>query len=125
MVELMIVVAIIAIIVGLALPSYTRYTLRANRTEAIDAILAIAACQERVFTKTNAYAANQCDSTRSIRGGRYTLGINVANAGQTFTITATAGSGQSGDKCANLTFTSTGVKGVSGSQSAESCWAGR
>jgi len=66
LVELMIVVTIVGILVALALPSYTSYTRRANRGEALQILLNWANNQEiwRATHTTYANGALQTDSTQ-------------------------------------------------------------
>ncbi len=122
LIELMVAVVIAAIVVSLAIPSYREYVVRANRSEAIEAIMATAGCHERRFTKFNAYAANSCPVT--VPSGRYTISTTVQNSGQTYTISAAPQGVQVKDGCGTLTYTNTGVEGSSGGTAAD-CWAGK
>jgi type IV pilus assembly protein PilE len=58
LVELMIVVAIVALLVALALPSYTRYVRKANRGEAVQLMLQYANLQEIWRTNDTNYATS-------------------------------------------------------------------
>ena len=58
LVELMTVVAIVAILGTIAVSSYRAYTLRATRTEGRLALLAIQVGQEKFFLQNNQYAQN-------------------------------------------------------------------
>ena len=58
LIELMIVVAIVALLASIAVPSYRQYVLRANRTEATTALLQLAAAQEKFYLQNNTYAGN-------------------------------------------------------------------
>jgi len=53
LVELMIVVVILAILLGIAVPSYRSYMMRANRVDATAALLRIAAAQEKFYLQSN------------------------------------------------------------------------
>ena len=55
LIELLITVAIVAIIAAIAIPSYNNYVLRAHRTEAKSALLSMAAAEERFYSTNNAY----------------------------------------------------------------------
>jgi len=53
--ELMTVVVIIGVLTSIAIPSYRRYTLRAQRSDATAALLRIAAAQEKFYLQNNTY----------------------------------------------------------------------
>ena len=55
-VELLVVLAIIGVLASLAWPSYRQYVVRAHRSEAIEALLATAAEQERFLIHFGRYA---------------------------------------------------------------------
>ncbi len=79
LIELMIVVALIAIITTISVASYRQYTLRANRTDAGAALLRIAAAQERWFLNNNQYSDDPAGELRigaTSEHGYYKLTIN-------------------------------------------------
>lgn len=55
LIELMITVAIIAILARIAYPSYQQYILKSHRADAKTALLDLATRQERLFTLQNTY----------------------------------------------------------------------
>ncbi|MEJ8854895.1 type IV pilin protein [Variovorax robiniae] len=55
LIELMIVVAVIGILSAIAYPSYQSYILKSRRADAKNALLDLAAREERVFSNTNSY----------------------------------------------------------------------
>ncbi len=125
MIEAMIVVGLLAIAVSLAVPSYTAYVVRANRTEAIETLLATAACQERLFVRNNAYDADSCEGNSP--NDYYTITVTTTNANQNFVATAVPQGGQTEDSCGTLSITDIGVKtaGGQGGAFARQCWSGR
>lgn len=129
LIELMIVIATLAVLLGLAVPSYRDYVVRANRSEALEILLAAAACQERIYTKSNQYDATRCDSNNvTSANGHYTITMATANANQNYTMTATPQSGQTSDSCGNLTLTDQGIRGSSKTNDVKKiadCWRGR
>ena len=133
LIELMIVVAVRAVLVLVAYPSYESFLTRTRRAEAKRELLALATAQERYFTNCNAYAAaldgSQANctglgggaATRTTENGYYL--ISLAGGGASYTLTATAQGAQvRDDVCGNYTLTDTGSKSVSGSGTVETCW---
>jgi len=55
LIELMIVVAVIGILSAIAYPSYKSYILKSRRADAKNALLDLAAREERVYSNTNQY----------------------------------------------------------------------
>lgn len=119
LIELMVVVAIGAILMAIALPSYTEYVQRGNRAAARAALLESQQFMERYYSANSRYttdAAGTLSPTLPTRlsavpseSPKYDLSLS-APALNSYTITATP---RSTDKCGNLTLTNTGVKGSS------------
>lgn len=125
LIEVMIVVAIVAILAAIAIPSYARYGFRARRADGQELVMRIANAQERFYTVNNAYtsvAANlpSLTSEKSF----YLAAIVVPAGGQSYTITVTPQGAQTADECGPLTYTNTGVKGIvpGGNASNGACW---
>ena len=120
LIELMIVVAIIGILAGIALPSYQQHVIRASREAAQTELLQMAAVQEKIYLNSSSYTtvAITAAYTGKFNGGlsanarsvdgKYDYAC-VCNA-QDFTITATpkVGTTQAGD--GNLSINSTGQR---------------
>ena len=127
--ELMIVIVVIGILASIAVPSYRNYVMRAQRTDAMSALLRVAAAQEKFYLQNNTYAATaELDDAppaglgiNGTENGWYTLAISSADLTQAFTVTATAvaGGAQAADThCASFSLTSTGAKSATNSD----CW---
>jgi type IV pilus assembly protein PilE len=119
LIELMIVVAVVAIIAAIAIPNYSESVRKSRRAQAKADITEYAQMAERFHTINNTYVGFALPPTGSVsprEGGtaRYNLAINPQTQ-NAFTITATvaAGGGQDKDECGNLSITSTGAKGNS------------
>ncbi len=125
LIELMITVAVIAILASIALPNYREYVIRTNRTAAIEAISAAAVCLERNYSRNSTYIYD--GTCRTTPQGYNQLVINdIANNGQEFRIVAIPNGGQVNDSCNRLRLDHTGRKTRTGSgKSHADCWAGR
>ena len=131
LVELLTVVVVIAILAGIAIPSYRAYLLRANRSDAKASLLQLQAAQEKFYLSNSAYTDNVkgdppagLGMTDVTQHGYYQL--KVVSDGQSYTATAApiAGAGQGDDKaCGSFSLTDTGVRTVSASAAnTEICW---
>ncbi len=91
LIELMIAVAILAIVAAIALPTYNQYSKRTYRTEAQSDLLDCAQGMERYaaqnFDYQDAALADVCNP-RSVAQNRYAFALDVPDA-DSFTITAT------------------------------------
>ena len=114
LIELMITVAILAIVAAVAIPSYTSYVDRGKRAEARAALLDIAARQERYYSNNRQYADQlsklKMSGTKS-ENDYYTLSVTLPSGSnnQDFDATATP-SGWTDDKCGILGIDETGAK---------------
>lgn len=68
LIELMVVVVIVGILAAVAMPSYTRYVIRASRTQAQTELLELAAMQEKIFLNSNSYAYGGTGVTAAYNG---------------------------------------------------------
>ena len=129
LIELMIVVAIIGIIAGIAYPSYMESVRKSNRADAKATLNDIAHRLQRCFTTYNAYNDANCGVATDLGGGPIVspegmYSVSAVLAPTTYTLTAApiAGTSQAADtKCGSLTLTNAGVRNASGSYGAE-CW---
>ena len=124
LIELMIVVAIVAILGTIAYPSYQQYVLNTNRVEAKAMLLNAANRQETYFMDFNQYAssATALGMSSSSETGLYQLSIAVS--GNTYTLSASAGATTAQAKdtdCTVFSINQLGVKSASGAASS-SCW---
>lgn len=113
LIELMVVIAIIGILAGIAVPSYSNYMLEARRTDAHIDLRAAAQEMERCRTKTFAYDDTDCAFTsRDSNDGHYTIDLATGTTATAFMFTATAKTGGAQIKdtdCRTMTINQTGV----------------
>ena len=137
LIELMIVVAIVAIISAFAYPSYQRYVIKAKRTVAQNALLQVADRQQQFFMDNKRFAADLTnlgfganpyvvgdDGAPTVAGDTqavYSLSLTNVTA-TTWTVTAAPLHGQlSRDTyCGSLSITQAGTKGKTGAS--DDCW---
>ena len=134
LIELMIVVAVIAVIGAIAVPSYQAYVMKARRAEARGALTNAAQMLERFATEnsTTGYQnATLSDSATpgptvvsrvTTEHGHYTLSFPAGPTTSTYTMTATPVGTQAGDGCGAYSLTQKGERSVSGPMTAAQCW---
>jgi len=114
LIELMITVAIVAILASIAMPSYENYTRRANRSDGLDTIHNILIAQERYYADNMEYASNlvklgSATNSMTTPRGHYSISIRQCTGmgfGQCAEIVATANGSQAKD--GNLVFNTAG-----------------
>lgn len=118
LIEIMIVVAIVAILASIALPAYQEHVQKSRRVDAQTAMLELAQFMEREYTKNNSYAGLTLPSAVTSRVSTY-YGITLsAQTAQTYTLQAAPTSKQSADKCGTLTLAHTGAR----TPTSDNCW---
>lgn len=118
LIEVMIVVAIVAILAAVALPSYSEYIRRGHRADARAGLLQAQQWLERASTATGVYPLTLPGSLTwaTDPAKRYTIGFSGANTNAAYTLSATPKNPgpQVGDKCGVYTLSNTGVRGANG-----------
>jgi type IV pilus assembly protein PilE len=140
LIEMMTAVLVAAILVGIAIPSYTAQTQKSRRTDAKTALLDLAAREERYNSTYNTYTSVPANLGYSgtfpvtIGSGYYQISVCVANttgctadagAGSAFLLTATPIAAQVKDTtCASFKLDSQGIQTVTGSAASTpaTCW---
>lgn len=112
LIELMIVVAIVAILGMIAVPAYNNSTIKARRSDGQTALMDVMAREERYFTERNTYTTSLAalPASATSQEGFYTISAAACGSGVTSCVilTATAQGGQAPD--GNLTLDSRGQK---------------
>lgn len=119
LIEVMIVVAIVAILASIGIPSYRQHMIKSNRAAAESFMLSIANKQEQYVLDARTYATSLTAlnlNTPPEISTKYTITLgNIAN--NTYTITATPKGGQASDTCGAVTLDQAGKK-----LPASGCW---
>jgi len=125
LIELMITVAIIAILGAIAYPTYTDFVERGRRNDAKAVMLEAAQFMERRFTENRSYSGATLPTslTQAPREGDawYAISVNIPSA-TAYALTAAPKSGWTPKKCGSLTLNQLGTRGISTSDSLSDCW---
>lgn len=138
LIELVVVIMIVGILAAVAIPSYRANIVRSQRSDAKDAVLALATQQEKHYLQCNAYAtaidaATSCadgelQGADESKNGWYELTTTAPTPTLAFTATATAiaGENQAQDsECQIFTVTEAGVRRAfdeGGDDNTAECW---
>ena len=127
LIELMIAVAVVALLAKVAYPSYLSQVSKGRRADAKQALLDLAQKMERRNTERGSYAGATLGASglapTTSSGGYYTLAISAQTV-DSFTITATPRGAQVGDACATFSYNQLGEQLVSADATltAAKCW---
>jgi type IV pilus assembly protein PilE len=136
LVELMITCVVLAIIVGIALPSYQAQVRKSRRADARNAILDLAGREERFLSISNSYSQTPADMGYAafpvtVNNGYYQLNVTVPDPAQpgvtpSYIITATTFGPQVADTdCASFTVNQLGQQAAlnsAGAANTATCW---
>jgi type IV pilus assembly protein PilE len=116
LIELMVVVAVVAILVAIAVPSYSEAVRKGKRGQAKSDLVELAQVMERFHTINSTYDTSTSATftnpiTQSPKTGEANYTVAIATQSATaFTITATPVGGQADDRCGILSIDQAGVK---------------
>lgn len=140
LIEMLIAIVIVSIMAAIAIPSYTRYVQRANRSVVRAALVELAAKQDVQNLQTRSFAtsfsalkgvsgttiyidrANKASSSST--NAIYQIVLTSPTATSFSLVATTLGYQLKDTDCATLTLTSTGVRSASKSNGADNpeCW---
>jgi len=118
LIELVTAVAIFAILMSVAIPSYRSYVVRTSREGAKAELIELAGLEEKIYLNANAYSSKVTEAytgtatgglgvtSGTTRDGRYSISVTVDGAAFTLTAAPVSNSIQAGD--GNLTIDSAG-----------------
>ena len=126
MIELMIALMIVAILVGIAYPSYSSQITKSRRADGYAVLYAAAQREQQFYTVNNSFTETIGEGGLEISAtsqeGYYSLSITAT--ANSYTLTATRASLQTIDtQCGDLTLNHLGLKGNSDAiLTADKCW---
>jgi len=137
LIELMIVVAIVAVLAAVAYPVYRDSVDRARRADAKSVLMEAAQWIERQYTLSNSYAklgdgsvldsaalpAPLHEAPKDGASKYYDIQFAANPTATEYTLQAVPKNSMTGDKCGTLTLTQAGTKGATGTAGAAWCWA--
>lgn len=135
LIELMITLAIVAIIATVAYPTYLNQVRKARRVEGKSLLLEVQGKQERFFTENNSYALNLSalgygannvvteDGWYSVSSAPTGCAAGPAMPCSGFTLAAAPQNDQLNDTdCGSLGINNFGQKAISGTGAVQDCW---
>lgn len=122
LIELMVAVSIAAIVMAIAIPSYTQYVMRGRRAAAQSCLAELSQFMERTYTTNQSYAGAALPGVTCINDltAFYTFTLNPAPTASTYTIQAAvvAGSAQADDMCGDMSVNNVGAR----TPATDGCW---
>lgn len=129
LIELLIAIAIVAILAGVAYPTYTESNQKTRRSEIAALLIEEAHKLERFYSKAGQYTDALGPPAREhhVSNGNEFYAINAGRSEQAFVLTAlpVGGTLMSGDGCGGFELDNTGKRdnvGMSGDASVQGCW---
>ena len=131
LIELMITVAVVAILATIASASYTSQVQHSRRTDGRSAVMDLSGREEKLFSTTNAYSATPSDLGYAPVGTPWPIAVGsnyynvnvVTPTPSTYVITATAINSQANDAaCLTLSIDQTGTQASTGTGTVKDCW---
>jgi type IV pilus assembly protein PilE len=143
LIELMITLAIVGILAGIAYPSYQDSMTKSRRADAKAALLELSVFMERYYTANGCYTAGSCAAGTTTaptlpflvtpKSGKANYNLTVVTTPSSFTLTATprkadgtsysdTATDNPDTKCASLSLNNTNTKAESGTATVADCW---
>lgn len=143
LIELMIVVAIVGVLAGIAYPSYQDSVIKSRRADAKAALLELSVFMERYYTANGCYTSGSCVAGTTTapnlpflvtpKSGKANYNLTVVTTPSTFTLTATprktdgtsysdTATDNPDKQCASLSLNNTNTKTESGTGTVTDCW---
>lgn len=122
LIEMVIALAIIAILMVVSMPDYEEQLVQGRRSDGSTALTIFSQRVERYFLENGSYSGATTSIYKETSDeGYYTLSITTTD--DSYQLQATATGVQTGDStCGNLTLNNQGERGITGSGIAIDCW---
>lgn len=127
--ELLITLAIIALLACLAYPSYSHHLTKVHRAQVGVTLHDIAGRMEQFYVQQNSYVGASLDSlgidataASSSYGNYYRIAINATNDAYTLSAVPYGKQAQDDVLCGTLSLDQDGKRSISGAGSLASCW---
>ncbi len=130
--ELLAALAVVGVLAGIAIPTYTQQIQKTRRSDAKNALLDLAAREERYYATNNVYTATASAlgygtafpvavSTWGVTS--YSLSVTVAASPPTFTALASRTGAQTSDACGDFQLTDQGTQSnLNTTNAPPTCW---
>lgn len=124
LIELMIAVAVVAILAAVALPSYRSYLVRTHRAAAASCLMEMGQHMERYYATQMSYADATVPDLNCVgEVPEYDFDFEGTPSATAFQVKATPNGGQANDTaCGTLKLDQAGAKQVTGSDTVANCW---
>lgn len=138
LIEVMIVVVVIGILAGVAIPGYQNSVAKSRRAEARGQLLEMSQYMQRFYSQNDSYAADRGGTSVTVPAvlatvpktavagaGTYDISFSGVPSVGAFTVTAVprAGGPMASDRCGSFVLDQTGRRTLSGATgSVDECW---
>ena len=137
LIELMVVVAIVAIVSAVALPSYNNSIAKSRRAEARGQLLEAAQFMQRFYSQNDSFSQDRAGTAVAMPAGLATVPKTAAVGAATYSISYSAtptvasfrvqavrrvGGPMASDKCGAFLLDNTGRRTISGTGTTDECW---
>lgn len=104
LIEVLILIAVLAVLAGLAAPRFAHYEQQRERDKALESLYSIAECQRRLYTMTRRYDSAYCLDGHRMSGGGYEVSIDIPQSGRSFLLTAIPRDAHEKGRCSMITL---------------------